>query len=72
MSIQEIEQAVSQLPRADFAKFERWFKDERNRMWDKQIETDSKSGALDYLLREVEEDVAKGNTRPSDELCDNP
>src|SRR5216117_1232371 len=30
-----------------------------------------KSGALDFLLREVEDDIAKGRTRPMDDLCDN-
>ena len=66
-TIQEIERAVSRLPRAEFAKFGRWFDEERNRLWDRQIEADSKSGALNFLLREVEEDVANGKTRPTDE-----
>ncbi len=71
-SVAEIEQAIARLPREQFAELERWFDEERNRKWDQQIEADSKSGALDFLLREVEEDVAKGRTRPPDELCDDP
>ena len=39
--------------------------------WDRRIEADSASGALDFLLKEVEEDIAKGKTRSTDELCDN-
>jgi hypothetical protein len=70
-SVAEIEQAISRLSRGDFAELERWFDEERDRKWDQQIEADSKSGALDFLLREVEEDIAKGRTRPTDELCDN-
>ena len=30
---------------------------ERNRKWDRQIEADSASGALDFLLKEVDEDI---------------
>ncbi len=67
-SVAEIEDAISQLSRGDFAEVERWFDEERNRKWDQEIEADSKSGALDFLLREVEEDIAKGRTRPTDEL----
>jgi hypothetical protein len=71
-SVVEIEQAIAKLSRLEFAELVRWFDEERNRKWDQQIEVDSKSGALDFLLREVEEDAAQGRTRPTDELCDNP
>jgi predicted NACHT family NTPase len=70
-SIAEIEQAIAKLSTREFIELERWLAAERNRKWDQQIEADSASGALDPLLREVEEDVAKGRTRPTDELCDN-
>jgi len=70
-SVAEIEEAVAKLSPREFVEFERWFESERNRKWDRQIEADSKSGSLDFLLREVEEDIAKGRTRPTDELCDN-
>ena len=69
--IEEIEQAIAKLPREEFFELVRWFDEERNRKWDEQIEIDSKSGALDFLLREVEDDIAKGKTRPTDDLCDN-
>jgi hypothetical protein len=67
----EIEQAIAKLSAREFVELERWLAAERNRKWDQQIEADSASGALDPLLREVEEDVAKGRIRPADELCDN-
>ena len=67
-SVAEIEQAISQLSPGAFAELGRWFDQERNRKWDWQMEADSKSGALDFLLREVEEDIAAGRTRPTDEL----
>jgi len=70
-SVTEIEQAIARLSSKDFRELERWFAAERNRKWDRQIEDDSASGALDQMLREVEEDVAQGRSRPIDELCDN-
>jgi hypothetical protein len=69
-SVAELEQAIAKLSLQEFVEFERWFDVERNRKWDRQIEADSASGALDFLLKEVEEDIAKGRTRPANELLD--
>ena len=71
-SIAEIEQAIAKLSPREFVELERWFDAERNRKWDNQIEADSASGALDFLLKEVDEDIAQGRTRPADELLDDP
>lgn len=51
-SVFEIQQAIAQLTRDQFVELERWFDEERNRRWDEEIESDSKSGALDFLLRD--------------------
>lgn len=32
--------------------------------WDRQIEEDLKAGRLDELIKEAEEDIAGGRTRP--------
>jgi hypothetical protein len=69
-SIAEIEQAITKLSRREFAELEQWFDAQRNREWDRQLEADSASGALDFLLKEVDEDIAQGKTRPLDELLD--
>ena len=37
--------------------------------WDRQIEEDSESGALDFLIRKISDDIAQGRTRPLDEVC---
>jgi hypothetical protein len=71
-SIAEIEQAIARLSPQDFVQLGQWFDAERNRKWDRQIEADSASGALDFLLNEVDEDIAQGKTRPADELLDDP
>ena len=56
-SVAEIEQAISKLSTREFVELEDWLAAERNRKWDQQIAEDSASGALDFLLREVEEEV---------------
>lgn len=71
-SVAAIEQAIAQLSPSDFGELERWFQDEINRKWDRQLEADSESGALDFLIKEVEEDLAQGRTRPADELFNDP
>jgi hypothetical protein len=57
-SVAEIEQAIAKLSTREFVELEDWLAAERNRKWDQQLAADSASGALDSLLREVEEDVA--------------
>jgi len=69
-SVAEIEQAIAKLSPGEFAELGQWFDDLRNREWDRQLEADSASGALDFLLKEVDEDIAQGKTRPADELLD--
>ncbi len=71
-SVVEIERAIAKLSHQEFVELEKWFAAERNRKWDGQIEADSASGALDFLLNEVDEDIAHGRTRPADEILDDP
>lgn len=42
----EIERAIARLSPEEFLDFERWFDEERNRKWDRQIEGDVRSGRL--------------------------
>jgi hypothetical protein len=69
-SVAEIEQAIAKLSPREFAELEQWFDAQRDREWDRQLEADSASGALDFLLKEVDEEIAQGQTRPADELLD--
>ncbi len=69
-SVAEIEQAIAKLSPREFAELGHWFDALRNREWDRQLEADSASGALDFLLKEVDEEIAQGKTRPADELLD--
>jgi hypothetical protein len=36
--------------------------------WDRQMAEDAKAGRLDFLWEEAKDEIAKGKTRPLDEL----
>ncbi len=50
--VEDIEMAVSALPENEYAQFRRWFLERDWDKWDRQIENDSASGKLDFLIRE--------------------
>jgi len=68
MSVVELEAALSNLPPEDFARIRAWFYERDNLLWDKQIEDDAKSGRLDFLIEEVESDIAAGRVKPLNEV----
>ena len=63
MSIQELEQAVTQLPPKELARFRRWFDEFDAQIWDKQWEADAESGKLETIaeraLNDYRADKAK-------------
>jgi hypothetical protein len=62
-SVQEIESAISKLPRNDLTELESWFAEFTADAWDRQIADDARSGRLDVFYQrlqkenEVEPDV---------------
>jgi len=60
MDVQEIENAISQLPRAQLAELATWFEQLHAQLWDAQIEQDVRSGRLDALLDETARDLDSG------------
>ena len=64
MTITELEQAVTQLSEQELSRFREWFDEYYAQMWDKQIEEDAKSGRLDQLLAEVDEEYNAGLSKP--------
>ena len=61
--IQEIEAAIESLSEEEYVRFRRWFSERDWKKWDRQIETDSESGKLDFLIKEVLDEKKKGNLR---------
>jgi len=53
-SILEIESAIQKLPEPDFWKLSAWFDEIRAKAWDGKIESDAKSGKLNFLFQEAE------------------
>ena len=60
MTIQEIERAVSQLTKDDFAQFRAWFDAFEAELWDTQFEQDVNAGRLDRLANQAIADFRAG------------
>ena len=64
MSIAEIEAAITQLPRREFAELMSWLQQYEADAWDRQIEDDLAAGRLDRLISEAEDEYKAGLARP--------
>ncbi len=62
-TIEEIEIAVSKLPKEDLVKFQKWFDEFQAKVWDKQFEKDVKKGKLAKLAEEAEEEFRAGHCK---------
>lgn len=56
----ELKTEIESLPPEEFAELVRWLSEKDWERWDKQIETDSAAGRLDFLVDEALEAKAKG------------
>jgi hypothetical protein len=64
MSIQEIEDAIAQLPAHEVEELAAWLEGHQARLWDRQIEGDLEAGRLDALLDEVDKEYEAGLAEP--------
>ena len=64
MSVKEIEQAITQLPRSEVAELSRWFEEFQAQVWDEQIERDAKAGRFDKLIEQAKAEYAAGRCKP--------
>ena len=62
-SITEIQQAILSLPKSDYLRLRNWFNELDWEKWDRQIETDSENGKLDFLIAEAFEAKEKGTLK---------
>lgn len=53
MRIEEIKNAVNSLPVTEYRQFRDWFLERDWAQWDNQIQADSESGKLDFLVEEA-------------------
>ena len=64
MSVDELENAITQLSPAEMARFARWFDEYRADQWDRQIEQDIQSGRLDAAGKQADADFEAGRCTP--------
>jgi hypothetical protein len=56
--VEQLKADIENLPSEDFNDLCSWLREADWEKWDRQIEADSNSGALDFLTREAEEEKA--------------
>ncbi len=61
--IDELKAEIERLPGEEFAELFRWLSQKDWERWDKEIEADSQTGRLDFLVREAQEEKAKGTLK---------
>ena len=59
-AVLKVEQAVSQLPPKELARFRKWFEEFDAKVWDGQFEKDAKSGKLDKMANQAIADFRAG------------
>ena len=62
--VEEIKQAIEQLPKEDFWNLSGWVIQRHGDEWDRQIEADILSGSLDQFAEEALKEQREGLTRP--------
>lgn len=63
LNIDEIKKTIETLPAEEYNKLRQWFSERDWGKWDEQIDLDSKSGKLDFLIKEAEQESKKGNLK---------
>ncbi len=58
--VEEIQVAIESLPDQEYIRLRQWFSERDWEKWDRQIEADSESGRLDFLIEEALNEKAKG------------
>jgi len=61
--IDAIKKAIDALPEDEYAQLRQWFSKKDWHKWDRQIEADSASGKLDFLVSEALDEKSKGKLR---------
>ena len=61
--LEELEKRIRNLAPEDLAKFRAWFVEFDHVLWDRQIESDAKSGKLDRLVNEARADYKAGKVK---------
>jgi hypothetical protein len=63
-TVEEIEAAITKLPREQLFRLTQWLKAKFEDEWDRQITEDAQAGRLDNLANEALGEYRAGQTRP--------
>jgi hypothetical protein len=63
ITITELKTLVIELPPRELDEFTDWFNEFQEAQWDKEIETDIKSGKLDHLIQQAEKALSEGKCK---------
>ena len=61
--VDDLKTEIERLPSEEFTELVRWLSEMDWERWDKEIEADSKTGKLDFLVREALDAKAKGTLK---------
>jgi len=62
-SVEEILSSIETLSMEEFARLREWFYERDWKRWDREIEENSKSGKLDFLVKEALAEKADGKLK---------
>jgi hypothetical protein len=58
--LKELKDTIEKLSPKEFEELRKWIIERDWELWDKQIEKDSESGKLDFLIEEAEKELREG------------
>ena len=61
--VEEILCSIESLSEEEYTRLREWFSKRDWEKWDRQIEVDSESGKLDFLIKEALDEKAKGKLK---------
>ncbi len=61
--VEEIQAEIESLTEEEYIHLRQWFSERDWEKWDKEIELDSESGKLDFLIKEALNEKIKGKLR---------
>jgi len=61
--VERIKTEIESLPDKEYSKLRQWFSERDWEKWDRQIEEDSGSGKLDFLIKEALDEKSKGTLK---------
>ena len=61
--VESIQAEIDSLSDTEYSRLRQWFSDKDWKKWDGQVEADSESGKLDFLVKEALDEKSKGTLK---------